>query len=100
MFAPCSANVRATSSSSRARSHASTAICARQLVGLEAVQDLVHDLAGADLPGAEREVEVLGLLEAHLADHGGEHARALELAVWEVLRLQRLVERLPALLLG
>jgi hypothetical protein len=31
MFAPCSANVRATSSSSRARSQASTAIWARKL---------------------------------------------------------------------
>ena len=71
----------------------------RHLVGLEAVQDLVHDLAGADLPGAEREVEVLGLLEAHLADHRGEHARALELAVREVLCLEGLVERFAPLLL-
>ena len=31
MFAPCSANVRATSSSRRARSHASTATCTRKL---------------------------------------------------------------------
>ena len=32
MLAPCSANVRATSSSSRGRSHASTAIWTRKLV--------------------------------------------------------------------
>src|SRR6266540_628650 len=31
MFAPCSANVRATSSSSRGRSQESTAICTRKL---------------------------------------------------------------------
>ena len=70
------------------------------LVGLQALEHLVDDLARADLARAEREVEVLGLLEAELADHRGEHARALELAVRQVLRLERLVERLAALLLG
>jgi hypothetical protein len=42
-------------------------------------------------PG-EREVEVLGLLEPEVADHRREHARALQLPVGQVLRLERLVE--------
>src|SRR5262249_56272715 len=49
---------------------------------------------------AEREVEVLGLLEARVADHLREHGRAAELGEREVLLLQRLLERLAALLLG
>src|SRR5207245_7425389 len=39
------------------------------LLGLEALQHLVHDLLCADLSGPEREVEVLRLLEVHVADH-------------------------------
>ena len=70
------------------------------LVGLQPLQHLVHDLAGAELAGADGEVEVLGLLEAEVADHLRQHRRALQLAVGQVLRLQRLVERLAALRLG
>ena len=69
------------------------------LFRLQAVQYLVYDLAGTELPRAERDVEVLGLLEAGLADHLREHARALELAVRQVLRLERVVERFAALVL-
>ena len=172
MFAPCSANVRATSSSSRERSQASTAIWTRKpddappshstsrealgiplqrpdvravlavhgdpathrdvaddrvagdgraalreahehvldagdvdadaiardglaararlrrddrarsdLLRLQPLDDLVDDLRRGELPGAERDVEVLRLLESGLADDLGEHARALQLAV-------------------
>ena len=70
------------------------------LLGLQALDHLVHDLAGLQLPGAEREVEVLRLLEAALADHLREHGRALELLVRQVLLLQRRLERLAALGLG
>jgi hypothetical protein len=63
------------------------------LVGLEPLDDLVDDLCRRELPGAERDVEVLRLLETRLADDLREHGRALELAVRELLRLQRLVER-------
>src|SRR5207244_10720582 len=72
----------------------------RYLVGLQALEHLLHDRVGGQLPGAEREVEVLGLLEAALADHLGEHGRAGELPVRELLRLQRLLEPFAALLLG
>ena len=53
-----------------------------------------------ELAAAEREVEVLGLLEAHLADDLGEERRAGELLVREVVLLERLLERLAAALLG
>src|SRR5207244_7910350 len=46
----------------------------------------------------EREVEVLGLLEVHVADDLGEHGRAGELPVRQLRRLQRALERLAALL--
>ena len=52
------------------------------------------------LPRAEREIEVLGLLEVHLPDHAGEKRRAGDLAVREVVLLQGLLERVPAVLLG
>ena len=51
-------------------------------------------------PEPTRDVEVLGLLEPGLADHLREHRRARELAVGQVLGLQRLLERVAALLLG
>src|SRR5437763_9645060 len=64
----------------------------RDLVGLEAVQDLVDDLARGQLPRAERDVEVLALLESALADDLGEHGRAGDLPVREALGLERLLE--------
>src|SRR5262249_53773619 len=66
------------------------------LLRLQPLDDLVDDLARLKLPGAEREVEVLGLLEAALADHLREHRRALQLPVGQVLLLQRRLERLTA----
>ena len=69
-------------------------------LGLQPVEDLVRDLGDLELPRAEREVEVLGLLEAHLADDLGEERRARELPVGEVVLLQRVLERLAAALLG
>src|SRR4029453_10627089 len=65
-----------------------------------ALDHLFDDLAGLQLPRAEREIEVLGLLEAALADHLRQHRRALQLPVGQVLLLQRRLEDLPALLLG
>src|SRR5207237_6886225 len=69
------------------------------LLGLQALQNLVDDLLRPDLAAAEREVEVLGLLEVHLADDLGEHGRASKLAVRELRGLQRLLERVASLLL-
>src|SRR4051812_38090577 len=69
------------------------------LLGLQALDDLVDDLSCLELPRAELEVEVLGLLVAALADHLGEHGRALKLAVGQVLPLQCRLERLAPLLL-
>src|SRR6185312_2136805 len=76
----------------------------RSLVGdllrLQPLDDLVDDRAGLELPRAEREVEVVRLLEAGLADHLRERRRAAELRERQVLRLERLLQRLTALLLG
>src|SRR5207253_3304633 len=66
------------------------------LADLELLEDLVDDPRGGQLPGAERDVEVLGLLVAGLADHAGEDGGAGELLVREVLALERVRERLAA----
>src|SRR5262249_21338562 len=67
------------------------------LADLELLENLVDDPGGGQLPGAERDVEVLGLLVAGLADHPGEDGRARELLVREVLALERVLEQLAAL---
>ena len=67
------------------------------LADLELLEDLVDDLRRGQLPRAERDVEVLGLLEAGLADHSGEDGRAGELLVREVLALERVLEQLATL---
>src|SRR6185436_487509 len=67
------------------------------LVGLQPLDDLVDDLCRRELPGAERDVEILRLLETRLADDLRKHGRALELAIRQLLRLQRLVEEITAL---
>ena len=72
----------------------------RHFLSLEAVQDLVDDLADGHLARTERNVEVLRLLEARLADHLRQHGRADELLVGQALLLQRLLERLAALSFG
>src|SRR5439155_5244289 len=69
------------------------------LLRLQALDHLVDDCTGLELPRAEREVEVLGLLEARVADHLREHRRAAQLRVRQVLLLERVLERLAALLL-
>ena len=71
------------------------------LLGLQALDHLVDDLRRLELPRAEREVEVLGLLEAR--SRGSPARAAAEPASFrygQVLLLQRLLERLAALLLG
>ena len=70
------------------------------LLRLQALQHLVDDLLGRNLAAAEREVEVLGFLEVHLANHLREHRGAGELAVRELRRLEGVLERLASLLLG
>ena len=70
------------------------------LLRLQPLDDLVDDAARLQLPGAEREVEVLRLLEARLADHLRERRRAAQLRVRQVLRLERVLERLASLRLG
>jgi glutamine synthetase adenylyltransferase len=72
----------------------------RSLLGLEPVQDLVDDLTDGHLARAERDVEVLRLLEPRLADHLRQHGRADELLVRQALLLEPLLERLATLPLG
>src|SRR5439155_21001049 len=72
----------------------------RYLRRLQALDHLLDDLGRGELPRAERDVEVLGLAEARLADHLREHRRAGQLPVRQILLLQRLLERVTALLLG
>src|SRR5438270_521116 len=67
------------------------------LFGLQPLQDLVDDAPGRELARAERDIELLRLLEAGLADDAGKDGRPGELAVREVLPLQRVLERLAAL---
>ena len=47
-----------------------------RLALLEALHHLVDDGLGRDLGRAERDVELVGLAEAHLADDVGEQRRA------------------------
>src|SRR5262249_7092838 len=69
------------------------------LLRLQALQYLVDDRLGTYLPRAERKVEVLRLLEVHVADDLRKHRRAGELAIGELRRLQGAFERFAALLL-
>ena len=67
-----------------------------RLALLEALHDLVdHDL-GRDLGPAQGDVEVVGLAEAHLADHVGQQRRADELLGRQALLLEVLLEQLAA----
>src|SRR5947208_4240022 len=70
------------------------------LLRLQPVQDLVDDLADRHLARAQSDVEVLGFLEAGLANHLGENGGADELLVGKTLLLEPLLERVAALLLG
>src|SRR5205823_3097559 len=67
---------------------------------LEALEQLVDDDLGGDLGLAEGDVEVVGLPEAHLADHVGEQRRAGDLLRRKVLVAQGVVECLAAAALG
>ena len=67
---------------------------------LEALHHLVDDDLGRDLGAAERDVEVVALAEAHLADHVGQQRRADELLRRQALLLQVLLEQLAAGVLG
>ena len=51
-------------------------VAGHRLAALEALHDLVGDRLRRDLALAEGDVEVVGLAEAHLADHVGEQRRA------------------------
>ena len=84
----------------RARRLERDGVLFRDLRRLQPLDDLVDDLIRRELSGAEREVEVLRLLEARLSDHLGEHGGAGDLPVRQLLLLQRLLEGLAALLLG
>ena len=67
------------------------------ILRLQSLQHLADDARGGQLPRAERDVELLRLLVARLADHTCEHGRAGQLPVGQVLALQRVLERLAAL---
>ena len=64
----------------------------RDLLRLQPLDDLVDDRARLQLAGAEREVEVLGLLEPEVTDHLRERRRATQLRERQVLLLERLLE--------
>ncbi len=67
---------------------------------LQPLHDLVdHDL-GLDLRRAERDVEVVALLEAHLADHVGQQRRGDDLLGRQTLLAQRVLEQLASGVLG
>src|SRR5438874_2149098 len=86
MLMPASANVRESSSSS--------------LALLQPLQQLVRDDARGDLRLAERDVEVVGLAKAHLADHVRQQGRARDLLCGQTLLAKRLLEQLTAAMLG
>ena len=67
---------------------------------LEALEDLVDDDLRRDLRAAERDVEVVGLAEAHLADDVGEQRRAGDLLRRQAGLAQVLLEQLAAGVLG
>ena len=66
---------------------------------LQPLQHLVDDLADRHLAAADGDVEVVGLLEAHLADQLGEQRRRGELLARQAVRAEGLRERVAALLL-
>src|SRR5439155_25312468 len=63
---------------------------------LQALHQLVDDYLRRDLRLAQRDVELVALLEAHLADHVGEQRRAGDLLRRKALALQVLVQDLAA----
>ena len=67
---------------------------------LEALHDLVDDDLGRDLGPAERDVEVVGLPEAHLADDVGQQRRAGQLLRRQAGLVEVLLQQLAAGVLG
>src|SRR4051794_20530910 len=67
---------------------------------LEALENLVDDDLGRDLRPAERDVEVVGLLEAHLADDVREQRRAGQLLRRQAGLVEVLLQQLAAGVLG
>ena len=61
---------------------------------------LVDDHLRRDLGGAERDVEVVGLAVADLADHVGQQRRAGDLLRRQALLAQVLLQQLAAGVLG
>ena len=59
-----------------------------RLALLEALHDLVDDDLGRDLGPAQRDVEVVRLAKAHLADDVGQQRRAYDLLRRQSLLLQ------------
>ena len=72
----------------------------RRLAGLQAREHLVDDDLRGDLRAAERDVEVVGLAEAHLADHVRQQRRARELLRRQAGLVEVLLEQLAARVLG
>ena len=71
-----------------------------RLALLEALQDLVDDDLRRDLRAAERDVEVVGLLEAELADDVGQQRRAGQLLRRQARLVEVLLQQLAAGVLG
>ena len=71
-----------------------------RLALLEALQDLVDDDLRRDLRPAERDVEVVGLAEAHLADDVGQQRRAGDLLGRQAGLVEVLLQQLAAGVLG
>ena len=67
---------------------------------LEPLQDLVDDDLGRDLGPAQRDVEVVGLIEAHLADDVGEQRRSGQLLRGQAGLVEVLLQQLAAGVLG
>ncbi len=67
---------------------------------LEALEHLGHHDARRDLCRAQRDVEILGLAEAHLTDHVGEQRRAGDLLGRQALALELLLQQVAAGVLG
>src|SRR5205809_3085536 len=82
MFAPCSANVRATSSSSRGRSHESTAICTRKLCDAPPSQ-----LTGVKRSGLRASALTFGQSPRWIVIRSEEHTSELQSRLHLVCRL-------------
>ena len=85
---------------SSSRSSPGLGLLDARLALLEALQDLVDDDLRRDLRAAERDVEVVGLLEAELADDVGQQRRAGQLLRGQPGLVEVLLQQLAAGVLG